>query len=528
MILLQSLLIGVVASQSGDGLGLEAPTGWKRQEDPEKRFVQYIPPNVPAGGDCTVLVYPPTEYPGSAETFLEAMVVPLRQGKRSLGDVQRMDIGIFKAAIISQQNAQGQNEFLALHTVKVGTKVHAVLYGANDAALYKARTPDVLAMLNKAKAPAAAAVSAAPVAPAAGGVAIAGLNLPLPPGWAQEKADAGWIRLIPPETLFPGDQKVWVLPTQKIEGSHWTAHRALLEALVASAKWADYAREIADVAPGPFIRTKARCTTDRRTIRLFTAVAGDQMEALVIAPDSNENLQTELLPVLERTTLRNAAEAPKRPTVVEAYRLANKKQYLNVDGSMVSGKVRFERILLLSNGAADLNPRYGEGLDGFAGLAKIDAGCQNGFYGKWTADGTRVRLLRDARQAEQVYERENGTLKFGNQVWNPMPRVDGLKLKGRYADKSQPGAALQYDYWFEFAEEGTFRTGGGLTSLAVLDQTGRPKPPDSCSGTYEIRDWTIWFKVDGRPIWSTDFMTTGEDLTDLKIVLIDATGFIRE
>ena len=63
------------------------------------------------------------------------------------------------------------------------------------------------------------------------------------------------------------------------------------------------------------------------------------------------------------------------------------------------------------------------------------------------------RLTRQAGAAEEVYERENGSLRFGDQVWTPMPRVDGLKLKGRYAYKSEPGAAFAFNYWIEFTAD---------------------------------------------------------------------------
>src|SRR5262249_29567415 len=226
-----TLLLGLV--QGGDTLGLEAPKGWKRQEDPQKRFVQYTPPKIPAGGDCTLLVYPPTEYAGTAENFLDAMVGSMTQGKRALEPVQKLDIGIFRAALIAQQNQAGLQEYLAVHAVKVGTKIHAVLYGANGFELFKQNTMEVFTMLKKAAAPGAApAAPSAPAAPAPaaaaaeGGVAIHGLNLPLPGGWSQQKdPGTGWVQLIPPDFLFPGNQKVFVLPTQKIQGLHWAAHR---------------------------------------------------------------------------------------------------------------------------------------------------------------------------------------------------------------------------------------------------------------------------------------------------------------
>jgi hypothetical protein len=138
------------------------------------------------------------------------------------------------------------------------------------------------------------------------------------------------------------------------------------------------------------------------------------------------------------------------------------------------------------------------------------------------------RIRRDAEKPEEVWEKVNGGLRFGGDQWTAMPRVDGLRLKGRYHHRSDPeNKALQYDYWVEFTEEGTFKTGGLLTWAAVSDLTGRPRPPETAAGTYEIRDWTIWFKVNGVPIWSADLMTLKDDPGDLETLLFDSYGIRR-
>jgi len=263
-------------------------------------------------------------------------------------------------------------------------------------------------------------------------------------------------------------------------------------------------------------------------MKLFTAMAGDRVEAVVVSPLGLRGVSDEIYSLLQRTTLRDAPEGPKPPAVVEAYRRPAMKTYLNIDGSTFTGKLKYERILLLSNGAADLSAQHTEGYGASSEVAKVDADLLNGFYGRWKADGNTVRILRQEGQPEQVYERENGNLRFGDQVWTPMPRVDGLKLKGRYAYKSEPGGPLQYNYWLDFTEDGGFKTGGVLTWFAVSDLLRRPKPPETASGTYEIRDWTIWFKVDGKVVWSTDFMTLKDDPKDLSTILLETFGFPRE
>ena len=167
--------------------------------------------------------------------------------------------------------------------------------------------------------------------------------------------------------------------------------------------------------------------------------------------------------------------------------------------------------------------------DGCPEIDKVDAGTQNGFYGSWKEDGKTVRILREADKREEVWERENDKLRFGDQVWAAMPKIDGLRLKGRYSYKSDPGNKdLQFNYWIEFAEDGAFKTGGLLSWLAVGDLTNRPKPPENAEGTYEIRDWTLWFKVNGAMVWSTDLTTLNEDPKDLATLLINTYSFKRE
>jgi hypothetical protein len=520
--MLTALLV-CMALLPDDGLGLEPPKGWKRSEDPQKRFVQYQPPNIPAGGDCTVIVYTPADFAGTAENYVDGMVASLTQGKRLLSPTTKTEVGIFKVAVINQQNAFGQVEIMVVHAVKAGPKAHAILFAANDPAFFKARTPEVLAMLNKAALPAVAAPEAkAPEAKPAG-AEFAGMTIPFPAGFTRKDDPSGWIILTPPQNLARGNAVIYIMPTRKIEGSHWEAHRALLKGLVEQAKWPGSYADIADVAPGPFIRTVTHCSADARAMRLFTAVAGDQMEAIVCNPDASDELLRVLYEVFEKTTLKNApAGGPKRPQVLEAFRRPAQKKYFNANGTYTLGRLMYERILLLDNGVADCSACYDEGFAASASLWKIDPGCLNGFYGKWTADGKAVRIKRGPEMAEQVYERENGALKFGDQEWRPMPRVDGLQLAGRWSSKSRPGDPLPFNYWFEFAADGTFKTGGGLTSLAVTDMLGRVKPPENATGTYEIRDWTIFFKIDGKVAWS------GEDLKDLAILLLDTSGFTRE
>jgi hypothetical protein len=227
-------------------------------------------------------------------------------------------------------------------------------------------------------------------------------------------------------------------------------------------------------------------------------------------------------------TVTGQPAAPGKSMVLEAYRRPAQRTWMNIDGSTFTGKVQYERIALLANGVADFQLYHATGLAADRELLAATPATLNGFFGSWRSEGSVVRLRRQAGQPEEVMTRENGNLVSGGQVWTPTPRLDGLRLNGRYAYKSEPGGPMQYNYWVQFTEDGRFQTGGVLMWLAVSDMTGRPKPPDPASGTYEIRDWTLFFIVNGRAAWSTEIMPVHDDMRDLSTILIDTYAFRKQ
>ena len=217
---------------------------------------------------------------------------------------------------------------------------------------------------------------------------------------------------------------------------------------------------------------------------------------------------------------------PGRPRVVEAYRLPAQRTQTGLYGGTFVERVHYERIVLLSNGVADFVRYHAFGLGADPELLSATPQTLNGYYGTWRAQGNTVVVRRQLALPEEVMTRENGNLRRGPQLWTPAPRVDGLRLSGVYAYRSdQINAPMRFNYSVEFSPDGRFRTGGLLSFLAVTDMTGRPKPPEHIAGTYEIRDWTLWFLVNGRVIWSTEFMPLTDDVRDLATVLIECTRF---
>jgi hypothetical protein len=536
--MLNVLALAICLFQQSDQLGLEPPKGWTVQEDPQKRFTAYVPPDLPATQGCALMVFPAQEVLfTTTDEYLDWLIKNSSQGGEIQDKIQKVDVGAFRAGIFTLKTAQGQIQYVIVHAARWGARGQAVLYFASDFDLFKAKMADVLGMLNKAVVPkaAAAAAPAPAAAPRAAGKRIEAGNLllPLPDGWTRQEAPSGWTILIPPDGVYNDNPRLWVSPAMKIEGSHWTAHRALLQQLVDGAKMPGGSRvDTQDVAPGPFIQSWAHCLTDgSRGIRLFTAAANGTMAAIALTPAreiGGDDIIRTLFPMFEQTKLKNAPDGLPRPEIREAYRRPAQKQFLNVDGTRSVGRVAYERMLLLANGTADCRGTTAEGYDGNSDALKMDSGTLNGFFGKWTADGKTVRIQRTAAGSEEVYERDGGTLRFGAASWTSIPRVDGLKLKGRWARKSAPGTGLQYNDWIEFTEEGAFRSSGLLNFLSIDDLTKRPKPLDPASGTYEFRNWTLWLKVNGTPIWSADVMPLKDDVKDLDTLLINTFAFTRE
>jgi hypothetical protein len=523
--------------QQADQLGLEAPKGWTVQEDPQKRFTAYVPPNLPATQGCALMVFPAQEVLfTTTDEYLDWLIKNSSQGGQIQDKIQKVDVGAFRAGIFTLKTAQGQIQYVIVHAVRWGARGQAVLYFASDVDLFKSKMGDVLGVLNKAVVPKAAPAAPAPVgAPRAAGKMIeaGGLLLPLPDGWTRQDAPSGWTILIPPDGVYNDNPRLWVSPPMKVEGSHWTAHRALLQQLVDGAKMPGGSRvDNQDVAPGPFIQSWAHCLTDgSRGIRLFTAAAHGVMSAIALTPAreiGGDDIIRALFPLFEQTKLKNAPDGLPRPEVREAYRRPAQKRFVNNDGTGFVGRVVYDRMLLLSNGAVDLRGATYEGYDGNSDALKMDSGTLNGVFGRWTAEGRTVRIQRTAAGAEEVYEREGGTLKLGDASWTPIPRVDGLKLNGRWSRKSAPGTGLQYNDWIEFNEEGAFQASGLLNFLAIDDLSKRPKPPDPASGTYEFKNWTLWLKVNGTPIWSADVLPLKDDVKDLDTLLIKTFAFTRE
>ena len=228
--------------------------------------------------------------------------------------------------------------------------------------------------------------------------------------------------------------------------------------------------------------------------------------------------------LLSRAAVKDPPKkARERPKIVEAYRRAGRTRYIDAaGGAPVLGSLQYERIWLRADGVADFTTAYTDGHAASPEVLKYDPGLLNGRIGSWKPRGdTRLEILRTAGAAAETYERDGGRLRLGDQVWQPMPAVDGLRLEGRWGMKTPPAISIA------FTRDGRF-TDDGVAAHVGLPRLDRSKPPKRGAGTYEIREWTLFLRYEDGGSWSSDFSTIGADPADLSSILLSTWAFHRE
>lgn len=337
---------------------------------------------------------------------------------------------------------------------------------------------------------------------------IQGLSIPVPSTWTR-KDEGGVTYLVPPQIQTSLPYLLAVFPPNKLQGATpWEAHRAMVKDLLAQAQWTGQPVLASKPdGPGIFIKTEAAGRTadgQGRQFTLFTAVHDGTMEAIFAVNSIDRNVVD---PVLRGTTFKDPPKQSSRPKILEAWRRTDQKLYINpAGGAMIPGSLQYERLWLLEESVADFSTYYFEGYAASPLPMKVDATLLNGDFGSWKSLGGKIHVLRSSGATPIVYDLDGGTLKGDGKTWEPMPRVDGLKLSGRWEIKTP----TEHE-WIEFTPEGRFKVDGVLKSVAVGD-VSPVRPPAKGAGTYEARDWTMFFKFDDGTTWSTDFSTLGRDI----------------
>ncbi|MFN0178074.1 MAG: hypothetical protein ACKVZ0_04685 [Gemmatimonadales bacterium] len=364
-----------------------------------------------------------------------------------------------------------------------------------------------------------------------GGTAVHGLVIPYPSSWQRIDDPSGKVTLVPDQVLGVQPYYLAVMPPSRQIGTPWESHKALLGAVLAQVPWTEdpVTRHHPD-GPGPFIRTSIAgrvASGGLQSIELYSAAHDGIIEAVIGINGLDHNVVD---PVLRRVVFRSPPKPVERPRIVEAYRRLDQKKYPDTrGGAPIAGTLMYERIWLRADGVADFSTNYPEGYGGSPLPLKVDPGLMDGDYGRWKAVGDQVHIERHRGSAPAVYQRENDGLKDGGGVWwAPMPRVDDLKLAGRWSMRSPPGeTASPYYDWIEFRPDGTFATDGVLRHVA-FGVVSRPQPPQRGAGTYRIRDWTIVFTFADGSTWSTDFSTVGPGAPGASSIILRTTAYSRE
>jgi hypothetical protein len=332
---------------------------------------------------------------------------------------------------------------------------------------------------------------------------IHGLVIPLPAGWTRADDPSGAVALRPPNDP---SYLLLVFPPNKLQVGHWAAHKQMVKQLLQQAQWTGGEPVLVHKAEGPglFVKTEAAGRTadgQGRAFTLFTAVHDGVMEAILGVNTLNRNVVD---PFLEATTFKEPPKSDARPKIIDAWRRMNQRLFINPNGgAMIAGNLQYDRLLLWSNGVADSSTFHPEGYAASTLPLKVDPDLMSGDFGRWNEVEGKIHLFRTAGGAAEVFDRASGPA-----GWETMLRVDGLKFAGRWEATD----------WIEFTPEGKFKVSGVLKAVAFGD-ISKVRPPDKGAGSYEIRDWTIFFKFDDGATWSTDFSILGRELKSDTAIL---------
>ena len=382
-----------------------------------------------------------------------------------------------------------------------------------------------------------------PAHPAKPVESVFGLEIPLPAGWSRSDDPSGSVAFIPPRSesspLLPPVYMMIVLPPQPLRGTLWETQRSLFDEIVQGMKLRDtVAPKHEPSVAGPFIRTStagADAENWTQTLRVNGVLTDAGMVCVVTY--GSDNLR-DVGTILNGVVVKNPPKAASRPKIAEAYRRFAQQSVTEFhQGHMITSAVPYDRLWLRADGVADFTPIYLEGHAASPLPPKIDPKMLQGYYGAWTAVGdSEVHVRRAADKPAEVYRRENGKLRLGDKVWEPMPSIDGLKLDGRW---HLPGAASENPprtRRIEFTKAGRFKDDGLLEDVGYVPVAAWAgghvirlrRPPARGEGTYEIREFTILLTYDDGFVWSADFSIDGDDPKNLSRLLMRTGVLHRE
>jgi len=359
-------------------------------------------------------------------------------------------------------------------------------------------------------------------------VTLGDLQLKVADGWTVTKAGEDWTQLVPPGVANVAEACAAIRSGLPLEGSWWASHKKIWAGLRDGfgMKDADPVLQIPD-APGLFIASSGRWVREGQggfDVRLYTAIAGKALVGILYTGGNHGTWSLQTWPLermLRAATVKGGAARPA-PKVSEAWQCVTLHTTHHAGGQTAS-KVRNDRLVLFENGAADTSLMHVEGYDAFP-TWKIDADLMDGAFGAWKSTDKELDITLAGRTDR--YTRDGDTLRRGDQVWKPMPRVDGLRLAGRYSRRSDPGAVFAFYTWIEFTADGRFTMEGMLDARIV---EGNPQQvPAGGKGSYEIRNWTLTLKLDGGFTQSQDLLIMEGDVKKPDSLWLLTCQYARE
>lgn len=529
------------ARDTVSGISFTRPAGWFRQEL-DNGSVGFVPPGADAER-FTMIVMASQASDLAHEVAHRELFDWMTSGSQVQGPVEPSRVAGWLRSEARVVSAEGTPLWTAVYTFQQDGRLELVMAMGLTETVYRLYRPTVEQALAGAtlipvsppmgmpvENPRTTVPAAAPVTTSAAGVRIHGLVIPYPSTWSRQDDPTGAVMLVPNQ--LPGTQAYFltVLPPVPKSGTHWETHKAILAEVLAQVPWTDapVTNDYPD-GPGPFIRTGIAGHIPgggMQQIELYTAAHGDTVETVVGLHGIDRNVTD---PVLRAVSFTDPAGPGERPRIVEAYRRINQRLYADLQaGVPTAGGVVYERIWLRADGVADFSTTYPEGYAASSLPFKVDASLLNGDFGSWRAVGDQVHIVRRAGVPPVVYRREDGGLRDGDSWWEPMPRVDDLKLSGRWSIRSAPTDTFSPYYdWIEFTPDGRFTTSGVFPRIS-LGMDDRPRPPDPASGAYRIKDWTMFFTFPDGSTWSTDFSTLGPDPASFTAILFRTYVYPRE
>jgi len=482
-------------------LSIAPPQGWVRGVDANGAVTLASPDSTPLSS-CVLVIGIPEDVTlelkdAHAAMWGQFLALGEVQGKQETGTT-----GKFTWTAAEVKNPQGHRATFRLYSALAGGKYVRILLNAATPALAKKHLDAVSGAIARAELGASTTRGKRE--------AIGTVELTLPAGWQRRDEAGGWTVLIPPGLSHPTECMAYVRSDHPLERSWWATHHKIWEeSAVASGMKPEETNHTPD-GPGRFCWTFGRWRRDATlapSAHVYTALAGDKL-VVVIYTGTASSVFTQWTFPLQRM-LREAnikgTPAPQPPRIAEAYYCIRVRPVIGA--TTIVQKIHNDRLILFEGGFTDTSMIHDAGLGGTDYLWKVDPDLNSGTYGRWRAVGSDLHVTRE--DTTEVYQREGANLRLGRDVWKPMPKLDGLRLKGRFGSKSLPGA-LQVHNWIELKPDGRFAHQGMFWS-PLFEGNPVPVPPEG-RGTYEIRDWTIWLKTDTGFVQSQDFFILDDDV----------------